>query len=55
MRDDPLVKELSNQLDDIEKLVSFPSGKAPSVDEVRKVNEAVGHVMDQIQHKPDAK
>ena len=55
MRDDPLVKELSNQLDDIEKLVSFPSGKAPSVDDVRKVNEAVGHVMDQIQHKPDAK
>ena len=55
MRDDPLIKEVTDQLTGIEKLVSFPSGKAPSVDDVRKVNEAVGHVMEQIQHKPDAK
>jgi hypothetical protein len=53
--DDPLVKEVSDQLSGIEKLVSFPPGKAPSVDDVRKVNEAVGRVMDQIQHKTDAK
>jgi hypothetical protein len=55
MRDDPLVKEISEQLGGIEKLVTFPQGKAPSIDEVRKVNEAVGHVMDEIQHKGDAK
>jgi hypothetical protein len=30
MRDDPLVKEVSNQLSGIEKLVSFPPGKAPT-------------------------
>src|SRR6184192_1867608 len=30
--DDPLVKEVSDQLSGIEKLVSFPPGKAPSVD-----------------------
>jgi hypothetical protein len=53
--DDPLVKEVSDQLSAIEKLVSFPPGKAPSMDDVRKVNEAVGRVMDQIQHKTDAK
>jgi hypothetical protein len=55
MREDPLVKEVSDQLVSIEKLVSFPPGKAPSADEVRKVNEAVGHVMEQIQRKDDAK
>jgi len=54
MREDPLVKEVSDQLGQIEKLVSFPPGKAPTVEDVRKVNEAVGHVMEQIQHKPDA-
>ena len=55
MRDDPLVKDVSNELVDIEKLVSFPPGKAPSPDDVRKVNEAVGKVMEQIQHKDEAK
>jgi hypothetical protein len=55
MREDPLVKGVSDQLVGIEKLVSFPVGKAPSADEVRKVNEAVGRVMDQIQQKGDAK
>jgi hypothetical protein len=53
--DDPLVKEVSDQLSGIEKLVSFPPGKAPSKDDVRKVNEAVGRLMEQIQHKSDAK
>ena len=55
MREDPLVKQVSEQLVGIEKLVTFPPGKAPSTDEVRKVNEAVGKVMEQIQHKGEAK
>jgi hypothetical protein len=42
---------VSEQLTGIEKLVSFPSGKAPSADEVRKVNEAVGKVMEKIESK----
>src|ERR1700726_3480635 len=54
VHDEPLVKEVSNQLVGIEKLVSFPPAKAPSVDDVRKVNEAVGKIMDEIQNK-DAK
>jgi len=51
IRDEPLIKELSGQLPGIEKLVTFPAGKAPTADEVRKVNEAVGKVMSQIQAK----
>jgi hypothetical protein len=55
MRSDPLVKEVSDQLVGIQQLVTFPPGKAPNVDEVRKVNEAVGRVMEEIQHKTDKK
>jgi hypothetical protein len=51
MRDEPLIKEVSEQLPGIEKLVTFPAGKAPTADEVRKVNEAVGKIMGQIQAK----
>src|SRR5947208_3794770 len=55
LRGEPLVKDVSDQLAGIEKLVSFPLGKAPSVDEVRKVNEAVGKVMDEIENKAPVK
>src|SRR6266508_168142 len=51
LRGEPLVKDVSEQLTGIEKLVSFPPGKAPSVDEVRKLNEAVGKVMEKIENK----
>lgn len=54
MRDEPLIKDVSGELPAIEKLVTFPAGKAPSADDVRKVNEAVGKVMSRIQAK-DAK
>src|SRR5713101_8791599 len=55
LRSEPLVKDMNEQLIGIEKLVSFPASKAPSVDEVRKVNEAVGKVMEAIQNKTDAR
>jgi hypothetical protein len=55
MRGDPLVKQVSDQLGSIEKLVSFPPGKAPSIDEVRKVSEAIAQVMGEIQKKEEAK
>ena len=51
LRGEPLVKGVSEQLPRIEKLVSFPADKAPSLDEVRKVNEAVGKVMEEIESK----
>jgi hypothetical protein len=55
LRGEPLIKDVSEQLTGIEKLVSFPAGKAPSLDEVRKINEAVGKVMEEIQNKAVAK
>src|SRR5437773_1094858 len=55
LRGEPLVKNVSQQLTGIKKLVSFPAGKAPSVDDVRKVNQAVGKVMEEIQNKAIAK
>src|SRR5256712_8390477 len=51
LRNEPLVKDVSNELGKIEKLVSFPAGKAPNANEVRKVNEAVGKVMAEIESK----
>ena len=52
---EPLVKEVKQKLSDVQKLVAFPAGKAPSADDVRKVKEAVGKMMDTIQSKTDAK
>lgn len=51
LRGEPLVKDVSNELTQIEKLVSFPEGKTPDVEQVRKVNQAVGKVMEQIENK----
>src|ERR1700724_3023196 len=47
LHNEPLVKEVSDQLPGIEKLVAFPLGKAPTAEDVKKVNEAVGKMMDQ--------
>jgi hypothetical protein len=51
LRGEPLVKDVSEQLGEIEKLVSFPPGKAPTVDEVRKINKAAGKAMTEIESK----
>jgi hypothetical protein len=51
LRGEPLVKDVSEELTGIEKLVSFPADKAPTVDDVRKVKEAVGKVMEKIENK----
>ena len=55
VRADALVKEVSGELPGVEKLVNFPAGKAPSPDEVKKVNEAVGKIMSRIQAKEESK
>src|SRR2546429_935103 len=51
LRNEPLVKDVSNELGKIENLVSFPPGKTPDIEEVRKVNEAVGKMMQEIENK----
>jgi len=55
LRQQPLVKDVSEQLSGIEKLVSFPPDKVPTQEEVRKVNEAVSKLMTEIQSKEPAK
>jgi hypothetical protein len=55
LRSEPLVKSVNDQLTAIEKLVAFQSGKSPSVDDIRKLNEAVTKLMDEIQRKEETK
>ena len=55
VKDEPLVKDVSGELPAVEKLVSFPPGKAPTADDVKKVNEAVGKIMTRIQAKEETK
>jgi len=55
LRNEPLVKEVNGQLPALEKLVTFPSGKAPTLDEVRKINQAVSKLMEAVQNKTEAK
>jgi hypothetical protein len=51
LRNEPLVKDVSSELTKVEKLVSFAPDKAPDVEQVRKVNEAVGKMMEKIESK----
>lgn len=51
LRESPLVKEISDELAEIEKMVSFPRDGAPSADEVQKLNAAVSKLMGDIQNK----
>ena len=39
LQKEPLVKAVSEQLSEIQKLVTFPNGGTPSAEEVRKLNE----------------
>jgi hypothetical protein len=55
LRNEPLVKDVSGELSKIEKMVSFPPGKTPDIEEVRKVNEAVGKMMGEIENKETPK
>jgi len=55
LRNDPLVKNVGDQLTTLEKLVAFPPGKSPSVEDVRKVNGVMTELMREIQSKSDAK
>jgi hypothetical protein len=55
LRNEPLVKSVSEQLTAIEKLVGFQSGKGPALDEIKKLNEAVTKLMEEIQSKGETK
>jgi len=55
LRQEPLVKDVSEQLTGLETLVSFPEGKAPSAEDVRKLNDAVDKLMTKIESKESPK
>ena len=55
LREEPLVKHVTDQLATIEKMVAFPPGGAPGVEDVRHLNDAVTKLMDDIQNKDDVK
>jgi hypothetical protein len=55
LQSEPLVKAVSEQLSDIQKLVTFPNGGTPTAEDVSKLNGAVSKLMDEIQSKTDAK
>lgn len=55
LRSEALVKEVNSQLPALEKLVTFAAGKAPTLEEVRKINQAVSKLMEAIQNKPEVK
>jgi hypothetical protein len=55
LRNEPLVKSVNEQLNSVEKLVTFQSGKGPTLDEVKKLHESVSKLMEEIQSKGDGK
>jgi hypothetical protein len=55
LRQDPLVRDVSQQLAEVEDLVSFPQGKMPSVNDVRQINKTVGKMMTEIESKEPPK
>jgi hypothetical protein len=55
LQKDPLVKSVSDQLSEIQKLVTFSGSGTPSAEDVKKLNEAVTKLMSEIQNKRDTK
>ena len=55
LRNEPLVKLVSERLTEIQKLVTFAEGGTPTAEEVTQLNAAVGKLMEEIQSKTDAK
>lgn len=55
LQNEPLIKSVREQLSEIQKLVTFPGVGTPTAEEVRKLNEAVTNLMQEIESKPDAK
>jgi hypothetical protein len=55
LKKEPLVKSVNEQLAEIEKLVTFQPGKAPTLDEIKKLNAAVTKLMEEIKSKTDGK
>jgi hypothetical protein len=55
LQNDPLVKKVTDQLSDIQKLVTFSGSATPTQEEVAKLNQAVTRLMEDIQSKQETK
>ena len=55
LQNETLVKTVTAQLAEIEKLVTFPGSGIPTAEEVRALNAAVSKLMAEIESKPDPK
>jgi len=52
---DPLIEKISEKLEQIEKLVSFPEDKPPTLDEVKQLKTISNKLVDEISRKKEAK
>lgn len=52
---EPLVKSVSSQLAEVQKLVTFAEGGTPTAEDISKLNAAVTRLIDEIQHKEDTR
>lgn len=53
VREDPLVVSINKQLDEVQKLVSFPLGTTASKEDVKKLKDAVAALVREIATKPN--
>lgn len=55
LQSDPLIQEIKARLGDIEALVSFPSDKVPTQDDVKKLRDIASELTRDISNKKNAK
>ena len=48
LRNDPLVQKVKNDIDSIQKMVSYPADHIPTVDEVKQLNDAASKLTKEI-------
>jgi hypothetical protein len=51
VREEQLIKDVSKELEEIERIVSFPRDHTPTVDDVKKLASTAGALMSEIAHK----
>lgn len=55
LQSEPLVKTVTEQLSEVQKLVTFSGTGIPTAEEVQRLNAAVSKLMEEIQNKEEAK
>jgi hypothetical protein len=55
LRDEPLVRSVTEQLPELQQLVTFGEDAAPSAEEVQKLHDAVAKLITEIQSRADAR